>query len=378
MFTNLRELIQSMPDEQTCINYLSLQRWADGIQVCPYCGVKDRAYVIEGGKRFKCPNGYCHKKYSVRVGTIFEASNLPLAKWFTAIYLLTAHKKGISSYQLGKDIGISQKSSWFMLHRIREMMRAKSNVKLDNIVEIDETYIGGKVGNMSNAKRKAIKEAGVLPVKEMVIGMIERAGQLKLIAVPVGKSQDDLHPLVKDNVDTDAVLITDTNAGYQGLQSQYATHETVNHTQHEYVRDGFHTNTIEGAFSQFKRSIYGIYHFCTAKHLSRYCDETMFRYNLRGIKDYQRFTLSIQSVEGRLTYKKLIEVKEVKKTVVATIADPLKGTQRAIVQLQDGVIINQYVSLNEAARLSGLTRSMIGRVLKGERKTSHGYVWKYL
>ena len=137
MFANLRELILSLPDEATCRKYLIEQRW-NGKPICPKCGC-DRSYVIENGKKLKCANKECYKKYSCTVGTIFEASNIPLVKWFTAIYLITAHKKGISSYQLGRDIGVSQKTGWFMLHRIRELMRVKAPAMLDNIVEVDET-----------------------------------------------------------------------------------------------------------------------------------------------------------------------------------------------------------------------------------------------
>jgi len=155
MFNNLRELILSMPTEETCREYLAQQRW-NGKPVCPHCG-SGRVYSIEKGKRYKCGNSECYKKFSVTVGTVFEASNIALVKWFTAIYLITAHKKGISSYQLGKDIGVSQKCGWFMLHRIRELMRVKDDIKLDNIVEIDETFIGGIVGNMNKHKRAKLR-----------------------------------------------------------------------------------------------------------------------------------------------------------------------------------------------------------------------------
>src|SRR6185369_17491163 len=143
MFKNLRELIATMPDEKQCKRYLAEQRWPDGKVICPYCGC-DRIYKIEERDRYKCASKQCHKKFSVTVGTIFEASKIPLTKWFMAVYLCIAHKKGISSYQLGKDIGASQKTAWFMLHRIRELMRVKTETKLENIVEVDEVYIGGK------------------------------------------------------------------------------------------------------------------------------------------------------------------------------------------------------------------------------------------
>ena len=155
MFNNLRELILSMPTEKACVDYLAKQRWTDGKAICPYCG-HGKCYSIEDGLRYKCANNKCYKRFKINVGTIFEASNIPLTKWFTAIYLVTAHKKGISSYQLGKDIGVTQKSAWFMLHRVREVMRSKVSDKLNNVVEVDEVYIGGKVPNMSKSKRKKL------------------------------------------------------------------------------------------------------------------------------------------------------------------------------------------------------------------------------
>lgn len=156
MFKNLRELITTMKDEKDCKEYLVQQRW-NGKPVCPYCGC-DRVYRIEERDRFKCASDKCYKKFSVTVGTIFEASKIPLTKWFTAIYLSTAHKKGISSYQLGRDIQVSQKTAWFMLHRIREMMRPKNRSKLDFIVEADETHLGGSLSNKHYSVRKEMAE----------------------------------------------------------------------------------------------------------------------------------------------------------------------------------------------------------------------------
>lgn len=377
MFTNLKELIQSMPDEQTCREYLAEQRW-NGKPVCPYCGC-GKVYSIEKGKRYKCGNSECYKKFSVTVGTIFEASNVPLSKWFMAVYLCTAHKKGISSYQLGKDIGVAQKTGWFMLHRIRELMRVKAPVKLDNIVEIDETWVGGKVKNMSKARRASYRTEtnGTIQNKTMVMGMIERGGELKLIALGKDNGVNVLQPLVRENVDKDAVLITDGLQSYQGLGREYAAHEVVNHSQEEYVRDGvLHTNSIEGAFSMLKRSIIGIYHQVTPKHLSRYCDETMYRYNLRKMNDATRFTLSLQNVEGRLTYKKLIQKPEEIQEIAAATPNQVKN-RHPVMQLKDGVVINQFGSINQAAKATGVKPIGIRRVLKGLKNTTGGFGWKY-
>ncbi|MEP7377027.1 MAG: IS1595 family transposase [Chitinophagaceae bacterium] len=381
MFNNLRELILSMPDEKVCKKYLADQRWEGGKAICPYCGY-GKCYHIENGKRYKCGSKECYKKFSVITGTVFEASNIPLVKWFTAIYLIASHKKGISSYQLGKDIGVTQKTGWFMLHRIRELMRPKETVKLDNIIEIDETYVGGIVGNMSKSKRAKLRtdNNGTIQNKTMVMGLLERGGNLKLIAMGKDNGVDVIQPLVRDNVDTDGVLITDGHFAYTGLAKEYAGHEVVNHKAEEYVRDGvIHTNSIEGAFSLLKRSIIGIYHQVTPKHLSRYCDETMYRYNSRKMKDADRFTLSLQQAEGRLTYKALVqrpETTEVIETVIDTTIER-RGKKQPVIALQGGVIVGEYESIRDAARKTGIKFQMISRVLSGKKATCGGFVWKY-
>lgn len=383
MFKNLRELAANMNDEAKCREYLAKQRWPDGIVICPHCG-HNKSYVIENGKKYKCGSKTCYKKFSVKVGTIFEASNIPLTKWFVAVYLCTAHKKGVSSYQLGRDIGVSQKCAWFMLHRIREMMRPKQEVILDNIVEVDSSYIGGKTSNMNKFRRKQLKESGKPPIetKTMVVGMIERGGNLKL--VPGGRgfeSVSSVHPVVYNNIDKDAVLITDNSGCYSGLKKDFAGHETVNHANNEYVRDGvIHTNTIEGAFSHLKRSIFGVYHKVTIKHLSRYCEETAFRYNLRKMKDADRFTVALQLTPGRLDWKTLIAAPAPK--IEITVETPVVKLEKigkgiGVLQYKNGQLVAQYASIVDAARINNLYASQISRVLDGRRKSAGGYEWKY-
>ncbi|MGC4037037.1 MAG: IS1595 family transposase [Chitinophagaceae bacterium] len=375
MFSNIIEMVKALPDEKTCRDYLAKARWENGNAVCPYCGY-GKCYVIENGKRYKCGSKTCYRKFSVITGTVFEASNVPLTKWFMAIYLCTAHKKGISSYQLGRDIKVSQKSAWFMLHRIRELMREKTSDKLDNIVEIDETWVGGKVKNMPKYKRAKLRtdNNGTAQNKTMVMGMIERGGKLKLIALGKENNSNVLQPLIRENVDKDAVLMTDTANAYIGINQDFAGHETVNHANDEFGRDGvINTNSIEGAFSLLKRSIIGIYHQVTPKHLSRYCDETMYRYNSRKIKDVERFALSLKNAEGRLRYVTLTKKD-------AAISNPLPvhnypaGT---ILQIKDGEIVGTYTKLKEAAQAVGVNTGTIWKVLKGLKKSSKGYQWKY-
>ena len=271
-----------------------------------------------------------------------------------------------------------------MLHRIREMIRMKQSVKLDNIVEVDEVYIGGKIANMSKSKRKQAKEEGTnYHAKTMVMGLLERSGELKLI--PIGKDNNlaAIQPTVNENVDKNAIVITDSSGVYAGLSNTYKTHEVVNHSANEYVREGnIHTNSIEGAFSLLKRSIIGIYHQVTPKHLSRYCDETMFRYNLRKMKDSERFTFSLSMIEGRLAYKSLVQTN----TDMFNISDNrtenqsnyVKGKRRPVIQLKNGEIVAQYNSVADAAKGTGIIASSISRVLKGWRMKAHGYEFKYL
>lgn len=381
MFKNLQEMITKLNTPEKCREYLAAQRWPDNIPVCPYCGHKG-AYSIENGKRYKCSSKECYQKFSITVGTIFQDSNIALPKWFMAVFLATAHKKGISSYQLAKDIGVSQKSAWFMLHRIRELMKPKNDIALDNIVEVDEVYIGGKVANMSKAKRKMLHETnGIANTKTMVMGMIERGGQLKFVSC-VGNNIDEIKPIVYDNVDKDAVVMTDSSGYYNGLSQDFAGHETVNHKSEEYVRDGvIHTNTIEGAFSHLKRSIFGIYHKVTVKHLSRYCEETAFRYNLRKMKDADRFTLALQVCNGRLDYKTLVAAPgpkiELTMEMPQIVIDTMQGKKIAVLQLKKGEVIARYESLADAGRAVGVSPEQIKKVLKGERKSSAGYQWKY-
>ena len=251
MFNNLRELIATMPDEKTCRDYLAQQRW-NGRVICPYCK-HEKCYSIEKGRRWKCADSKCYKRFTVTVGTIFEASNIPLNKWFPAIYLVTAHKKGISSYQLARDLGVTQKTGWFMLHRIREVLRNKEAIMLgaNNPVEVDETFVGGKFGNMHSKKKKALLENGDgFANKTTVLGMIERGGDLVIKAIN-RKKPYQLAITVAETVVKNATLMTDTTNAYQKVINSY-NHLSVNHSINEYVRGNAHTNTVESSFSHFK------------------------------------------------------------------------------------------------------------------------------
>jgi hypothetical protein len=303
MFKNLRELIVAMPDEATCKSYLVQQRW-NGKPECPFCGCGSY-YLIDKGNRYKCSNNVCNMKYSVTTGTIFHASKVPLVKWLTAVYLCSAHKKGISSYQLSRDIGVTQRTAWFMIHRIREAFKEKENVKLDTVVEVDTTFTGGKMKNKHYDVRMAAHFNNVSHVdgKTEVIGYLQRGSDIKLM--PLDRSKT-FKGNVKDNVKPEAVVLTDGYIGFKDLVKEFDGHAIVNHKADEYVRGFVHTNSIEGAFSHFKRMVFGTYHQITPKHLERYCDEFAYRFNTRKIKDNERFELVLKRINCRLPYKTLV------------------------------------------------------------------------
>lgn len=298
-FRNLKELMEKLGDEKAARQHMEEMRWG-GNPVCPHCGAAN-PYRLGDGKTFRCKDKTCKKDFTVTVGTVFENSKIPLSTWIAATYVLTAHKKGISSHQLARDLGITQKTAWFVLQRLRFIMDDNAPEPLENVVEIDETYVGGTFANMNRKRRKKWQESGQ-DNKTAVMGLLERDGKARLTVIGAKTFKD----VVRDNVKNDAVLITDTHLSYQGLAFEYAGHATVNHSQGEYRNGLAYTNSVEGFFSQFKRSIFGIYHQVSPKHLHRYCAETAYRYNHRKINDKERFTQTLQNTEGRLKYKNLI------------------------------------------------------------------------
>lgn len=301
-FKNLKDLMTRLADEQVCRQHVEEMRWG-GDPFCPHCG-STKPYKLKDGKTYRCKDKTCKKDFTVTVGTIFENSKIPLSTWMAAMYILTGHKKGISSLQLSRDLGVTQKTAWFMNHRIRLIMGDPNPAPLDNIVEVDETYVGGKFANMNRGRRKKFQEQGI-DNKVAVMGLLERDGKARLTVIGGNTFKD----VVRNNVDKKAIVVTDTHLAYVGLANEYAAHLSVNHSRSEYRNGLAFTNSVEGFFSCLKRSIYGIYHSVSPKHLHRYCEETSYRFNSRQIKDVERFTRTIQNVEGRLTYNNLIQKK---------------------------------------------------------------------
>lgn len=306
-FDSLYSLFEAFPDEQTCVDHLRSIRWRDG-EFCPYC-VADgkepgqKIYHFSDRKTHKC--GECGQRFSIKVGTIFEDTKLPLRKWFAAIWMITNHPKGIASVTLAKDLKVTQKTAWFMMHRLRHAARTPSfNAPLKGTVESDTTFVGGKEKNKHAKDRKGGAQGGA--GKAVVLGIIERDGELRAEHVPDHKAKT-LQGKVRENVEKGSAVCTDEDLSFVGLSKDY-THLAVNHSAGEYVRLGgfVHTNTIEGAWSLLKRQIYGIHHWVSDKHLNRYVAEMTWRYNRRDMKPAPRMNDIFACVEGRLTYKALI------------------------------------------------------------------------
>lgn len=298
-FTNLVEVMMHFSDERTCKEYLSQMRWPNGI-VCPHCENDDKIYTMKNG--YKCAK--CRKPFSVTKGTIFENSAIPLQKWFAAIWLMTSHKKGISSLQLHRDLGITQKSAWFLLQRIRFAVRTKSfNAPLNNTVEIDETYIGGKNKNRHASKKVEMTQGGSYKDKTPVFGLVERNGRVVAMRVRDTK-RATLMPIIHQNVSKDVKIMSDEFKSYQNISTIY-DHEVVNHGNGNYVIGNSHTNTIEGFWSLLKRGIIGIYHNVSEKHLDAYVDEFEYRYNTKDLECVDRFSNMLTLSNSRITYKQL-------------------------------------------------------------------------
>ena len=303
MFKNLIEATQFFSDKQTCIDYLAQLRWA-GNTCCAHCG-NGKVYELKGAnKRYKCAE--CRKQFSVTKGLIFENSPIPLQKWFVAIYLITSHKKGISSMQLSRDISVTQKTAWFMLQRIRFALDTNSFELpvMDSVIECDETYIGGKSKNKHANKRTKGAQGRSTKDKTPVFGLVERNGRVVAMKVP-DTTRDTIHPIIEAHVGAGASVNTDEWMAYKGLDKRFS-HSVVKHGEGIYVIGNVHTNTIEGFWSLLKRGIIGIYHQVSTKHLDKYIDEFEFRYNTKDNSEFERFNNMLSLSAKRLTYGQLI------------------------------------------------------------------------
>jgi len=305
----LQQAILYFANYEHCHNALLAVRWPDGVVKCPHCGSPKVTYLANA-RVWKCYEGHPLAKFSLKVGTVFEDSPLPLSKWLPALWLLTNCKNGISSYELGRALGVTQKSAWFMLHRLRLALQSKDGGKLGNEVEVDETYIGGKARNMHKAKRVRLgmSQKASMIGKVAVMGLLDRAGkngvsQVRSVVVD-GRKKGHLQPHVRAHVAAGSTVHTDAHFSYKGLEADYV-HNVIDHAV-AYVDGNVHTNGCENFWSLLKRALKGTYVSVEPFHLFRYLDEQSFRFNERGGDDRSRFLLALMGVvHKRLTYKGL-------------------------------------------------------------------------
>jgi transposase-like protein len=303
----LQEAILYFADFENCKKFMVELRWPDGIVRCPQCGSDNVSYLAKA-RVWKCYTGHPCAKFSLKTGTIFEDSPLPLDKWVAAVWLIVDCKNGISSYEVARDLGVSQKSAWHMMHRIRFALHGGSFEKFSGEVEADETFIGGKARNMHIAQRKRRITGTGGKDKTAVMGILERGGKVRTIVIS-NRKKSALQAEVKKHVEAGSALYTDALLSYEGLEGDYA-HMVVDHAV-QYVDGRVHTNGLENFWCLFKRGVNGTYVSVEPFHLFRYLDEQSYRYNNRAtpdnpMNDFDRFKMAMSQIVGkRLTWNQL-------------------------------------------------------------------------
>jgi len=294
-------------DETKAREWLEARVWPEG-PVCPHCGNADQDKITALQGKAHRPGLYqcaeCREQFTVTVGTVFERSKIPLSKWLAALFLMTASKKGVSAHQVHRMLGISYKSTWFMMHRLREAMRPASLSPMGGsgkVVEADETYIGKLAGSPKGRRKPGPA------FRNIVMTLVERGGSARSFHIDA-TTLNEVTKIVRENVKKETIVNTDEGVWYQQLGGHFFSHDTVNHSQKEYVRDDITTNTVEGYYSIFKRGMKGVYQHCSEKHLHRYLAEFDFRYSNRsklGVDDATRAALLATGIKGkRLTYRR--------------------------------------------------------------------------
>lgn len=304
----LIEAVSHFENPDNALKYLAAIRWPNGVE-CPYCEAKEPMFLATR-RIWKCRNAACRKQFSVKVGSVLEDSPISLGKWLCAMWLIANCKNGVSSYEIARDLGVTQKTAWFLLHRIREAMQDDATGgKLAGEVEVDETFIGGKARNMHASKRRVRITGTGGKDKTVVMGMIERGGKVRATVVDSRRKQE-LQKTIRENVQAGAAIFSDELKSYDGLDADFQ-HAVINHAV-EYVNGNIHTNSMENFWSLLKRGLHGTYVSVEPFHLYRYIDEQAFRFNTRmnedgeKLNDGERFRHVCSKVAGRrLTWKRL-------------------------------------------------------------------------
>lgn len=299
-FSSLFSLVSYFDTDKKCKDVLAKSRWEDGDVVCPYCG-GHHCYTRKDG-RFSCK--HCKKSFNVTVGTIFENTKISLRKWFIAMYLVSSHKKGISSCQIARDINVTQKTAWYMLMKIRSLYGQNDQTALVGEVEVDEMYLGGQEKWKHECKKTEGTQGRSTKTKTPIFGMQQRSGDVKVIKVKDTKAET-LFPIIKQFVEENSTIFTDEHNGYNpvGKEDSGYVRKIVNHKINEFAYDEVTTNRIEGFWSHFKRMIYGVYHFVSVKHLQSYIDESVYRWNTREWSEGARFADMFSKCIGKVSYE---------------------------------------------------------------------------
>ena len=284
-FNSIIALANHFNSEKRCRDFITEQRWHK-VVVCPFCGSIHVYTCSNGDNQFKC--GDCHKRFSCLVGTIFQNTKLSLQKWFMAMYLISSHKKGISSHQLGRDLHITQKTAWFILHKVRTLFAQYDTPALEGEIELDEMYLGGRETNKHESKKTEGTQGRSIKTKTPIFGMVQRDG--KACAMKVENTRaETLLPIIKQFCVEHSMLFTDELSSYGMIGSAGYQHAIIRHGMKEYCRGNLTTNRIEGFWAHFKRMVFGMYHYVSREYLQRYIDEAIYRYNTRNNSESWRF-----------------------------------------------------------------------------------------
>jgi transposase-like protein len=322
VFNSLCEMLEYLPDEIACREYLEYHRWKK-TPICPHCNNKSKKHyelrdkgIFKGGRKCRI----CKKEFTVKTKTMFEKTYIPLRKWFMFIYMFNTHRKGLSSHQVARDLGITQRTAWFMLGRLRYSSNLEKDLfpaQIDKaymvLVKCDETFVGGKNHNRHWDKKVKNSQGRSYIDKTAVFGLVYR-GKVYARVIP-NTQRPTIEPIIRKLVPKGAIIVSDEWSAYEELSSDY-THIILNHETKQYGYAGFNGNEIEGFWSLLKRGIIGVYHKVSRKHLQLYVDEFCFRYNTRNLTNEERFRIPLIFDKGKITYNELIGKKYVPKKKV--------------------------------------------------------------